>query len=411
MGIRHGRGGLAPGFTIMAIAAAIGTVLGGCSASASREPQDVARAGTPSSGEIKPAGAAGALAPAVELNPTQLKTIKLGEVGLHTFTPQRVAVGSIDFNENLAVQIFPPYQGKIIEAYAQIGDAVAKGQPMYTIDSPDLIQAESTLIAAAGVYDLTTKVLTRARQLFETQGIAEKDMQQAVSDQQTAEGALKAARDGVRVFGKTDAEIDSIVDKRKIDPALVVRSPIGGRVTARFAQPGLLVQPGNAPAPYSVADISTMWMLANVAETDAPLFHLGQQVKVKMMAFTDRDFAGKISMLGATVDPGTHTMLVRSDVRDPKHELRPGMFATFVIDTGAPAAAIAVPGDSVVREGDGTMTVWVTTDQRHFTRRTVQLGILQDGFDQIVDGLQPGEQVVVEGAIFLSNMLNAGTQA
>lgn len=414
MGIRYGCGALAPVFAIMAIGAAIGSVLGGCSASASKEAQDVAQAGTAATGEIKPTGAApadAAAAPMLELNPAQLKTMKIGEVDLHTFTAQRVAVGSIDFNENLSVQVFPPYQGKIIEAYSQIGDQVAKGQPMYTIESPDLIQAESTLIAAAGVYELTTKVLTRAKQLFETQGIAEKDMQQAVSDQQTAEGALKAARDGVRVFGKTDADIDSIVEKRQIDPALVVKSPISGRVTARFAQPGLLVQPGNAPAPYSVADLSTMWMLANVAESDSPLFHLGQEVRVKVMAFGNRDFAGKISMLGATVDPGTHTMLVRSDVRDPKHELRPGMFATFVIDTGAPAQAVAVPVDTVVREGDGTMTVWVTTDRRHFTRRTVKVGLLQDGFDQILDGLQPGEQVVVENAVFLSNMLNAGSSS
>jgi membrane fusion protein, heavy metal efflux system len=409
MGTQHGRGVLARVFATMAIAAAIGTALSGCSAGASKEE---ARSGAAAAAELRPGAPADAgAAPTLELNPTQLKTVKIAEVGLHTFTAQRVAVGSIDFNENLSVQVFPPYQGKIIDAYAQIGDQVAKGQPMYTIDSPDLIQAESTLIAAAGVYDLTTKVLTRAKQLFETQGIAEKDMQQAVSDQQAAEGALKGARAGVRVFGKTDAQIDSIVEKRKIDPALVVRSPISGRVTARFAQPGLLVQPGNAPAPYSVADLSTMWMLANVAESDSPLFHLGQDVRVKVMAFGDRDFAGKISMLGATVDAGTHTMLVRSDVRDPKHELRPGMFATFVIDTGAPAHAVAVPVDTVVREGDGTMTVWVTTDRRHFTRRTVKVGLLQDGFDEILDGLQPGEQVVVENAVFVSNMLNAGASS
>ena len=118
-------------------------------------------------------------------------------------------------------------------------------------------------------------------------------MEQATSDQQTAEGALKAARDAVRVFGKSEAEIDRMVASRKIDPALIVRSPIAGQITLRNAQPGLLVQPGNPPAPYSVADVSIKWMLADVPESDSPFFHLGQPVEVKVMAYPDRVFKGQ----------------------------------------------------------------------------------------------------------------------
>ena len=120
-----------------------------------------------------------------------------------------------------------------------------------------------------------------------------------------------------------------------------------------------------------------MWMLAYVIESDSPLFHVGQEVKVKVMAYPDRVFEGKISTIGATVDPTTHRLLVRSEIRDPKHELRPGMFATFVIRTGDSVRSTAVPADGVVREGDGTMTVWVTTDRRTFTKRTVKLGMQQ----------------------------------
>src|SRR5208283_1850321 len=206
--------------------------------------------------------------PSVQLTDTQLKSVKISPAGERAFPQERTAVGSIDFNENLAVQVFSPYQGKIIKAYAEVGDPVRKGQTLFTIESPDLIQADSNLIAAAGLLDLTTHALERAKQLYQVQGIAEKDLQQAISDQQTAEGALKAGRDAVRVFGKSDAEIDAIVANRKIDPALVVPSPIAGRVTARVAQPGLLVQPGNVPAPYTVADVVTVWMLANVSESN-----------------------------------------------------------------------------------------------------------------------------------------------
>ncbi|SPF50905.1 putative heavy metal efflux pump, HlyD family [Syntrophobacter sp. SbD1] len=349
-------------------------------------------------------------AKSVELNETQAKSVDVEPAGERTFVIQREAVGSIDFNQDMTVQVFSPYQGKIVGLFAKLGDEVAKGNKLYTIDSPDLGQAESSLIAAAGVLELTSKTLARAKKLYETQGISQKDLEQAISDQQSAEGALRAARNAVRLFGKTEAEIDRIVSERKIDPVMIVPSPITGRITARNAAPGLLVQPGAVPAPYSVADISTMWMLAYVVESDSPLFHVGQEVKVQVMAYPGKVFEGKISTIGATVDPNTHRLLIRSEIRDPKHQLRPGMFATFVIRTGDSVRATAVQAGGVVREGDGTMTVWVTTDRRTFAKRIVKIGMQQDGFDQIIDGLQPGELTATEGALFLSNALINATK-
>jgi cobalt-zinc-cadmium efflux system membrane fusion protein len=344
----------------------------------------------------------------VTLSDSQLQMIDVGTVSEYTFPLQREAVGSIDFNEDMETQVFPPYQGRISQLFAKLGDNVSKGQTLFTIESPDLIQAESALIAAAGVLDLTSKTLERAKQLHDVQGIADKDLEQAVSDQQTAEGALKAARDGVVVFGKSSAEIDRIVQARTIDPYLVVLSPVSGRVTARNAAPGVFVQPGNTPAPYSVADISRIWLNASVTESDMPLVRKGQQIRVVVMAFPERTFEGRISTVGSTVDPQLHRGLVRAEIEDPKHELLPGMFAAFVIVTGDPVKAAAMPLDGVVREGDGSMTVWVTTDSHHFTQRTVKLGLQDGGYDQVMDGVSPGERVVVKGAIILDNMVNGG---
>ena len=261
----------------------------------------------------------------------------------HAFPQERTAVGSIDFNENLAVQVFSPYQGKIIKAYAEVGDPVKKGQTLFTIESPDLIQADSNLIAAAGLLDLTTHALERAKQLYEVQGIAEKDLQQAISDQQTAEGALKAGRDAVRVFGKSEAEIDAIVANRKIDPVLVVPSPITGRVTARVAQPGLLVQPGNTPAPYTVADVVTVWMLANVSESNIKYVNVGQKVSVSTMAYPGQVYEGKITVVGASVDPNLHTLLIRSEIQNPRRELLPECSRTSSFASRDPVVAPAVP--------------------------------------------------------------------
>jgi cobalt-zinc-cadmium efflux system membrane fusion protein len=354
------------------------------------------------------AAASGPATPSIELTAVQLQSFKIEPVVSRVFPVQDQAVGSIDFNEDMQTQVFTNYQGRIVALFAKVGDDVQKGQKLFTIDSPDLVQGQSTLISTAGVLRLTTRVLARAKELYAVKGLAQKDYDQAVSDQQAAEANYRAAVDAMHIFGKTQSEIEAIAASRRIDPTLVVVSPITGRVTARNAAPGLFVQPGNAPAPFTVADISTMWMVGNVPEIDSSYVKLGQQVRVSLLAYPGHLYEGKITTLGATVDPALHTLLIRSEVADPAHELRSGMFARFVINTGDPETATAVPVNAVVREGDGTMTVWVTTDHHTFTQRQVKIGLQHDGYDQIVDGLKPGELVVTDGAVFLDNMLTAG---
>jgi cobalt-zinc-cadmium efflux system membrane fusion protein len=340
----------------------------------------------------------------LELTPTQLSSIKVEPVGSYLFPVEKEAVGNIDYDEDLSVQVFPAYQGTIIATLVQLGAEVRIDQPLYTIKSPDLIQAESTLIGAAATFELTNRELARVRGLA---GIAEREREQAISDQQTAEGALKAARDAVRVFGKTDAEIDQMIASRKIDPALMVRSPIPGKITSKNAQPGWLVQPGNLPAPYSVSDVTLKWMLANVAESEIPLFHLGEPVEVRVVSYPDRVFLGRVAKIHESVDPGTHRVTIRSEIADPGNELHPGMLANFVIRVKAPIDATAIPAAGVVREPDGTMTVWVTTDRHRFVQKVVKVGLRKDGWVEILEGLRPGELAVTDGAVFLSNMLEA----
>jgi membrane fusion protein, heavy metal efflux system len=342
--------------------------------------------------------------PSLDLTPIQLSSIKIGSVGTYAFPVDRETVGNISFADEQSVQVFPDYQGPIIQSFVQLGADVEKDQPLYTIKSPDLIQAESTLIGAAATFELTNKELERVKGL---PGVAQREVEQAISDQQTADGALKAARDAVRVFGKTDAEIDQMIASRKIDPALVVRSPIKGQITSYNAPPGLLVQPGNPPAPYTVSNLSIKWMLADVIESDIALLRLGQAVQVKVMAYPNRVFRGTVTKIYSSVDPNTHRETVRSEVEDPNDELRPGMLANFVIGVDGPKLGVAIPANGVVREPDGTMTVWVTTDRRHFEQRVVKAGLRRDGRVQILSGLRRGELVVIDGAVFLSNMAAA----
>jgi cobalt-zinc-cadmium efflux system membrane fusion protein len=274
----------------------------------------------------------------VTLDDAQLNSVKIEPVGRHLFTVEREAVGSIDFDEDVPV-----------------------------------VQAESALVGAAAALDVANKELARAKVLYASNvGVSQKELDQAVSDQKTTEGALKAAREAVRDLGKTDAEIDQMIATGRIEPEIVSRVAV-----------------------------------ANVAESDTPLIRVGQPVKIKVMTYPGRVFEGKIYKVYAVVDPNTHRTKIRAKISDPGNELRPGMLASVMIRVQEPLDAVAIPVSGVVREGDGTMTVWVTTDRHQFLQRTVKLGLQKDGWDQIVEGLKPGELAVTEGGIFLSNMLEA----
>jgi cobalt-zinc-cadmium efflux system membrane fusion protein len=242
-------------------------------------------------------------------------------------------------------------------------------------EDPAIIQAESTLISAAANLEMSRKELLRVQSLGEANGIAPKELEGAIAARQTAAAALKAARDALRPLGKTDAEIDRIV------------------ATGRFDSPGTKGH--------------TTWVVADVAETDSAQVRAGQKIQVKVPAYPDRWYPGHVSRVYSTVDPSTHRLTVRARVEDPKGELRPGMLATVLIRTGDPVEGLAVPSTAVVREGDGSMIAWVTTDQRHFTERSLTLGLQRQGRYQVLSGLKANELAVTEGGVFLSNMLEA----
>ena len=342
---------------------------------------------------------------ALELNEVQVGALKIEAVTQKTFTQEKRSVGTITFDQNKLVTVFAHYQGRLIEAHLNIGDSVQLGQPLFTMQSPDLLTAEANLITVAGTSSLHSKTLVRAKTLVKNGGISQQAADQVVADQQSADGALKSARDNVRIFGKTEDDINKIISERSADSTLVVTSPISGVVTARAAAPGLYVQPGVAPAPYTIADTSTMWMVANVIENDAPLLQVGQEVSARVAAFPDRNFKGKIIVLGANIDPNTRRVFARIEIQNSENLLRAGMFATFVISTGPPLLATSVPQNALVREMDGSMSAWTTIDKKKFIRKTVVTGMRQNNLIEIKSGLKPGMKIVSDGAIFLSNQV------
>ncbi len=360
----------------------------------------------PSPQKLLPVASAPGGPQTVELTGKQLELVKLGKVETRAFRIVKTAVGAVDFDQDRSTQVSTPYQGRVLEVFVNLGDRVKSGDPLFTIESPDLMSAEATLIQTAGVLDLANANLVRLRGAAKLGGTAQKDLDQAISDQKTAEGNFKAARLALGVFGKTNDEIGAIAKDRKVDPALIIRSPADGVVSARIAAPGLLVQPGNTP--LTVSDDSAMWLNAFVVEADAPAISVGDAVIARVPAASEAPFTAKVSRVALSVDPVTHRQLVRMAIDNKARTLRAGMMATFEIAVAQPALSPSIAAAGVVREGDGSMTAWVRQDQTHFAQRVVKVGVQQDGQDQILSGLKDGEPVIVDGAVFVDNMLNAG---
>ena len=342
----------------------------------------------------------------IQLNETQLATIKLVKVSQQDFLQTRRSVGTIEFNQNKLVTVFPQYQGRILAARPNLGDFIKEGELLFTIESPDLLAAVSNLITLSGTSVLQRKNLERAKTLVKSNAISQQQADQVTSDQQSAEGSMKVARDNVRIFGKTEAEIDKIISERRSDPELSVSSPITGIVADRNAEPGTWVQPGVAPAPFTIADTSTMWMVANVVENDAPLLKIGQEVTASVAAYPDKIFTGKIIVIGTDIDPNTRRVFARCEIADPDHLLRAGMFAKFNVQIKDPVRSTAIHQNGVVRESNGNYSAWVTSDHKHFVRRIIQIGQRESELVQILSGLELGEEVVSDGAIFLSNQVS-----
>jgi cobalt-zinc-cadmium efflux system membrane fusion protein len=350
------------------------------------------------------------------LEERQLQQVKVVPIASLDFPVDKNAPGRIAFNEDSATSVYTPYTGHVLRLLAKPGEWVPRGHPLFEIDTPDLVQAESDLISAftavgkaRNQLEMARRTAARQDDLYQAKAVAQKDWEQAQSDVrnaehdlQAAEGTHSAARDRLRVFGKTDADIAVIEEQRRIDRITQVRSPIAGMITARKVGPGQFVKPDNPDPLFTIADTRTMWLLANVYETDIASIRVGQPVDVSVLAYPEEIFRARVSYIAPVVDPATHRLAVRAEVTNASGALRPEMFATFRIQTSASVKAAAVPVRAVTHDGD-LASVWIKSGPREFTRRPVELGLEHGGFVQALSGVSPGEQVVVEGGVFLSS--------
>jgi cobalt-zinc-cadmium efflux system membrane fusion protein len=349
----------------------------------------------------------------------QWKGFKIAPVELVAFHSDSITEGNIALDDDLTTPVFSPYSGRVVKLIARLGDAVQRGAPLFSVEASEFVQAQNDLITALAAQRTAKAQLTqsqtnerRAHDLYLAQGGALKDWQQSQTDLASAQNALHSAeialaavRNRLRILGKSDQEIADLeaAPTQKIDPTAMVAAPIAGTVTQRQVGLGQYINSaanGASNPVYTIGDLSTVWLMANVRERDVPLMHLGAPVEVRVPAYPDRVFKAKISWVGPSLDANTHRLPVRADVENPDGALKPMMFAAFSITTGTDRTAPAVPQMAIVYEGD-TARIWLAHDDGTVESRTVHVGRIQDGIVEILDGVATGDKVVTSGALFI----------
>jgi cobalt-zinc-cadmium efflux system membrane fusion protein len=354
----------------------------------------------------------------IQVSADQMHQLSIVTVEPYPFRVQKQAIGQIAFNEDASTVVTTPFSGRVIRVLAKIGEQVKKGDPLFEIDSPEVVQAQTDLIAALHGRDkaqsaliIAQRQLERNNRLIVNKAISQRDADvsandaaSAESDFKTAEGTLTAARNRLRVIiGRTQEEVDRVERDRVINPLITINAPIDGTVIARKVGPGQYVRSDVSDALYSIADLSTMWLKANVPEADIPLVRVGQEIEVRVTAIPDRVFSARIKAVGAASDASTRRVAVRSEIPNPDGALKSEMFASFKIATSDAEPAPHVPVNAVIWEGEQAV-VWIEREPMLFERRKVTIGTEQDGRMRVTGGLEQGEHVVARGAIFVQNV-------
>jgi membrane fusion protein, heavy metal efflux system len=352
----------------------------------------------------------------IRVVPDQMHQLQVVKVESREFRTQRSAIGQIGYNEEASTIVLTPFSGRVIRLIAKLGDRVKKGDPMLEIDSPEQLVPQNEFIAAQAAkrkassqHNLAEIAEKRVRDLHEGKAAPSKDLQQAEAqlaatehDLRSAETTFEAARVRLRILGRTEAEISKLEQDGMLNRVTVITAPIGGTVVARKVGPGQYVKADSNEALYTIADLSTMWLKAQIFEQDIAQVRVGQEIEARVSAVPNRVFKARIDTINSASDLTTRRVVVRSEIENPDGVLKSEMFGTFKISIDEPTQSPAVPTDAVIREGD-TATVWIETEPLLFKRRPVEIGIQQDGLTQIRSGLDAGEKVLARGAIFVDN--------
>lgn len=313
------------------------------------------------------------------------------------------ATGKVEANADRIAHVSPRISGKIVGVRASLGDSVSAGQSLATLDSVELGEALGRYHQSKTKLALAQSNMERIKSLVEKKIAARKDILQAETDFKTAQTELHTDEERLSLYG---VSVSSLKGESHKKPLLPVRSPLSGIITEKHAIVGELSDPSKSL--YTVADLSSVWVLVDINEKDLAKVHRGQMATVTVGAFPDLKLKGRITYIADLVNEASRTVKARVEVANPGRKLKPEMFATveLALPSGVPPV-LAVP-EEALQDFDGKKVVFVAETETEFTVRPVQAGRTANGMVEIVSGLKEGERYAVKGAFILKSEVKKG---
>ena len=351
-------------------------------------------------------------------SPAQWAGLTIQPVQQRVFHAELVTDGKIAVDEDHSTPIFSPYSGRVVKILAKPGDSVTRGQLLFTLEATDMVQAQNDFITAvAGVETARSQLKLseinekRQHDLYDGKAVPLKDWQQAQNDliasqsnMRSAEIALEAVRNRLRILQKTEEEIINFEKTGKINPETPIYAPIAGTVVQRKVGPGQFITSGASDPTgdpvYIIGDLGTVWLVANLKETDSPRVKLGQTLEFRVSAHPGSVFKGKVDYVAESLDPATRRLMVRANIENADRLLKLEMFASVTILAGDDQSSPGIPREAIIYEGREAR-VWVVGADKSIALRPVTLGIANGNLIQVTGGLQSGESVITRGGLFI----------
>jgi cobalt-zinc-cadmium efflux system membrane fusion protein len=335
----------------------------------------------------------------VVIKPEMANQFKVSKLEMQEITPWLEISGRIEANDRLVTRIGASVTGRVTEVLSEVGDRVQRGQALARVASSELTIAQMGYLKANTAATQADRALDRARQLIQADVIGSAELQRRDSDLSLARAELRAAGDQLRLMGLTSEAIDRLRDQGTLHPVAAVSATLAGVVIERKVSNGQVAQPGDHL--FTIADLDSVWVVGALPEQTARSVQAGQTMIIEVPALGNRSLSGKIVHVGDTVSPETRSVAIRTQVDNPKRDLKPQMLASMRV-RGETQQVLALPAQALVRENDRDF-VFVRVDDKRFRLTPVELGPAQDNMRPVLKGLSEGDQVVTEGAFHMNN--------
>lgn len=335
----------------------------------------------------------------IEVDENLRRRLRIGEPTWAAVGPAITVAARVEVDETRVTRVGSPVMGRIGSLLVREGEQVRKGQTLALLNSVGLSEAQLSFLKALSQKQLASRAVERARLLLKADVIGTAELQRREADLAQASAELAAARDELTLLGMPQESIQELERTRTIHSTVPIVATSDGTVLERHVTPGQVVQP--AETVFEVADLSHVWLVADVPEQIAGNIVEGMAVDAQVAALPGENLSGRLTFVSATVNPDTRTVRVRMEVPNRQRRLKPAMLATMVLRDHAEPQRV-IPSEAVVRE-DNVEHLFVQLESNTFILRPVALGPDYGGRRVLLDGVRDGEKIVVSGAFHLNN--------